>query len=228
MPSMIREFRMKRGAPKAVREFAETALMNIAAAHDSIIEHRTLQTFHANKHRSDEPELREGELVYLSTKNLKMPTNRARKLCPRFIGPYKVLSCYPEKLSYTIELPTALQKRRIHPTFHVSLLRPYIASDDMLFPNRATPGPYDFGTPDEDEWFVEEIIGHRWTNKKLELQVRWSLGDTTWEWYDWDLGKLDAMDRYLDLFGIKSALRLPKRNKNGLSDKSDSQPTKRR
>ena len=51
-----------------------------------------------------------------------------------------------------------------------------------MFPNRAQPEPYDFGAPDNQEWFVNEILGHRWTgNGQLELEVWWSLGDTTWE-----------------------------------------------
>ena len=41
---------------------------------------------------------------------------------------------------------------------------------------------YDLGQDDEQEWLVEEITSHRWSNsKELELEVRWMLGDTTWE-----------------------------------------------
>jgi hypothetical protein len=51
-----------------------------------------------------------------------------------------------------------------------------------MFPNRAHPEPYNFGIPDDQEWFVEDLLGHRWTkDKSLEFKVRWSLGDTTWE-----------------------------------------------
>jgi len=42
--------------------------------------------------------------------------------------------------------------------------------------------PYDFGAPDNQEWFVDDIISHRWTGlKELEYQVHWSLGNTTWK-----------------------------------------------
>jgi hypothetical protein len=51
-----------------------------------------------------------------------------------------------------------------------------------MFPNRVHPEPYDFGTLDDQEWFLDELIGCRWgNNKNLEFEVRWSLGDTTWE-----------------------------------------------
>ena len=40
---------------------------------------------------------------------------------------------------------------------------------------------YDFGNNDEQEGFVEEILAHKWTNNNLELQVKWTLGNITWE-----------------------------------------------
>ena len=41
---------------------------------------------------------------------------------------------------------------------------------------------YDFSPADELEWFVDEILAHQWVNKKdLKFQVRWTLGDVTWE-----------------------------------------------
>lgn len=182
MPSMIREIRHAEQIVPGVRAFAETALLNLASAHDAIIEARVFQTSRANKKWGEEPSIKTGDLVYLSTKNLNILKGRARKLCPKYIGPYKVMESYPETSNYTLELPLALQTRQIHPKFHVSLLRPHHANNDALFPNRDQPEPYDFGALDNAEWFVEEIIGHRWTQRnKLELQVRWSLGDTTWE-----------------------------------------------
>ena len=211
MPSMIKEIRSDDVIPKGIKDFAEQALQNLADAHDAIIEARVFQTRKANEHRRDDPELHKGSLVYLSTKNLNLPKGRARKICPKFVGPYKVLEAWPEESKYELELPTALQNRRIVPTFHVSLLRPYNAHDDALFPNRVQPEPYDFGAPDDQEWFVDEIIGHRWNDdKKLELEVRWSLGDTTWKPLD-GVKRLEALDRYLELKGVKRPSQLPKR-----------------
>ncbi|KAK0214474.1 hypothetical protein IW262DRAFT_1278736, partial [Armillaria fumosa] len=103
------------------------------------------------------------------------------KLCPKFIRPYKVEEAYPETSNYTLQLPIALKKKYIHLMFHVSLLQPYHMSNNSLFPNHAQPEPYDFGTGNKTEWFVDEVVGHRWSDHKLELQIRWLLGDTIWE-----------------------------------------------
>ncbi|KXN83101.1 hypothetical protein AN958_01829 [Leucoagaricus sp. SymC.cos] len=62
-----------------------------------------------------------------------MSKDRARKLCPKFIGPYKVVESNPEMSNYKLDLPQALVNQRIHLVFHVSLLRPFHESDDISF-----------------------------------------------------------------------------------------------
>jgi len=52
-------------------------------------------------------------------------------------------------------------------------------NNDELFPHRDPKLFYDFGEPDETEWFVDEIKAHRWTGNKIEFSVQWNLGDTT-------------------------------------------------
>ena len=47
--------------------------MNVAAAHDTIIEARTLQTFYVNQKRGEGLAANKGDLMYLSTKNLNLP-----------------------------------------------------------------------------------------------------------------------------------------------------------
>jgi hypothetical protein len=211
IPAMIKELRSNYSIPKGIKAFAEQALSNLAEAHDAIIEARVFQTCNANKRRGREPVINTGNLVYLSTRNLNLPKNRARKLCPKYIGPYKVAKANPNKSNYTLELPTVLAKRGIHPTFHISLLRPYQASDDATFPNRTQPEQYDFGLDDKHKWFVDEIIGHhRDKHDKIELEVRWSLGDTTWETYQ-NCRDLVALDKYLELHDVQRVNQLPKR-----------------
>jgi len=209
MPSM-KEICSDEAIPRGIRSFTETALQNLADVHNAIIETHVFQTSHTNAHRKSEPDIVEGTLMYLSTKNLNLPKERARKLCPKFVGLWKVIKAWPETSMYELELPTALRERRIHPKFHVSLLWPYNASNDTLFPNWIQPEPYDFGTDDNQEWFVDEILGHHWDGRDLELEVRWSLGDTTWEPLA-NCKDLAALDRYLELQGIKRPAQLARR-----------------
>ena len=204
MPSIIKEIQSDETVSQGIKAFALAALQNLADTHDSIIEARVFQTRAANKHRKEEPKISSGDLIYLSTKNLNLPKGRACKLCPKYIGPYKVAGTHPETSNHTLELPTALQTRGIIPTFHVALLQPYYASNDALFPNRLQPEPYDFGAPDDQEWFVDDILGHRWTGpRELEYQVQWSLGDTTWEPHV-NCNKLAALTRYLEYRGSRA------------------------
>jgi hypothetical protein len=209
MPSMIKEMGKHTKVPPGVRKFAEQALLNLAEAHDSIIESRIFATFYVNKKWSEEPEIPEGSMVYLSTKNLALPKGRAGKLLPKYVGPYRVQKVLPHCSSYELELPEVLASRRVHNRFHVSLLRPYVESSDALFPERAVPGPYDFGAPADDEWHVEAIIGHRWTGTGVDFQVKWTLGDVTWESFK-AVKLLSALDDYFALHGVKTWNKLPK------------------
>ena len=128
---------------------------------------------------------------------------RAKKLLPKFIGPYKVVEAHTATLMVTLELPPKLTARWVHPTFHMSLLRAHIPNDDARCPRRDTKAYYDFGAADEPEWFVDEILAHCWVDSTgLELQVRWTLGDVTWEPLA-SCKELAALDEYLKLCRVK-------------------------
>jgi hypothetical protein len=193
-----------------VKHFAEQAINNIMAAHDAIIANRAIQTHFANKRRIEEPDIKVGDLMYISTENLNLPKGRARKLTPRFIGPYPVERACPESSNYWLTLPVELVKRHIHPNFHVSRLRPHFPNDDERFPRREVRTFYDFGDDVDAEWVVSEIIGHKWVCNKVYLQVKWSLGDITWEPLS-HCEELSALDDYLALRGVDAPTSLPRK-----------------
>ena len=62
---------------------------------------------------------------------------------------------------------------------------------------------YDFGNDKDQEWLIEEILAHKWTNNDLELQVKWTLGDVTWELLS-SCKDLEALDVCLELRGAKA------------------------
>jgi hypothetical protein len=49
---------------------------------------------------------------------------------------------------------------------------------------------------------MDAIVGHRWEGCHLECEVRWNLGDMTWEPYT-GMKELAALDDYLALQGVE-------------------------
>jgi hypothetical protein len=73
MPMMICQLPESNMAPLGMRTFAQQALQNVAAVHEAIIASRVFQWHYANAHRHQEPTIKQGDLVYLVTKNLSLP-----------------------------------------------------------------------------------------------------------------------------------------------------------
>ena len=110
-----------------------------------------------------------GDLVLLSTRNLKMKGTPS-KLQKRFVGPFRVTETIGEQ-AYRLALP---DEWRIHPVFHVSLLRDWKAADvheDQPVSQNDAP------EIEEPYWEIEKIL--RWRkikkNKKIikEYLVLW-------------------------------------------------------
>jgi len=79
---------------------------------------------YADKKRSDVDEYKVGDLVMLSTKDLKyqMVGRRMEKLTERFVGPYKVKKIVSMN-AIELELPNTV---KIHPVVNVSRIRRYV------------------------------------------------------------------------------------------------------
>ena len=118
--SMLFNFPIAKNEYPSVRNFAIQKKIALMSAHDSIIAAQVKQTRNANRKHRVEP-FTKGDLVYLSTKNLTFPKGLARKLIPKFIGPYKILEDFGNH-SFQLELTPSLRKRGVHNVFHVLLL----------------------------------------------------------------------------------------------------------
>jgi len=149
------------GVP-GVKHFVACTLQNLADAHDAIIESRVRQTHNANRHHCKDDAFAIGDPVFVSTSDLLLPKGRAMKLLLKYVGPFKVLEAHPHTSTYKVELPSQLKAQNLHDRFHRSKLRPYHANDDALFPHWEAHMFYDFGTPDDQEWLVDEILAHNW------------------------------------------------------------------
>ena len=183
------------------RHYAEKAQLYLLEAHDAIIASRINQTYQANKRRREEPAYKVGDRAWLSTEYLAMPKGRVRKLLPKFIGPFPITRVDKHTSNYQLELPSEMKSRHIRNRFHADRLRPCLENDDTLFPGREAKYYYDYGIPEDEEWYVDAIVGHAWQGKKVRFNVQWSLGDTTWEPYE-HCKDLAALDDYLALHNV--------------------------
>jgi len=79
---------------------------------------------YADRKRSDVDKYKVGDLVMLSTKDLKyqMVGRRTEKLTERFVGPYKIKEIISSN-AVKLELPSTV---RIHPVVNVSRIRRYV------------------------------------------------------------------------------------------------------
>jgi len=202
MPTFHGDIILTPGESSGIKEFVEKTKGYLTEAHNLIIKSQIVQTFQANKRHNSATPYEKGDKVYLSTENLSLLKGRAKKLMPKYIGPYAIIVLKPEVSRYTLDLPMELKKHRIHPMFHESKLRPYVKNDEKIFPHREAHAFYDFGEDDDQEWLVDEILIHQWKSNKLEFLIRWNLGDTTWEPYS-ACKDLEALDNYLELQGLK-------------------------
>ena len=137
-------------------------------AHDSVIEARVKQTVQANR-KCAVASRGDGDLVCLSTKNIKPPKGRARKLMPKYLGPFKILKTVEDGAAYQLELSKELKTRGIHDVFHASLLRPHVPNDDRRFPGRMPeqiPGFLD----QQAEWAADAIRSRRGGGKAKRLR----------------------------------------------------------
>ncbi|XP_062114791.1 uncharacterized protein LOC133826690 [Humulus lupulus] len=130
-------------------------------------------------------EFRVGELVLVKLQPYRQTTVAHRlnsKLCRRYFGPFEVLA-RAGPVAYTLKLP---QGSRIHPTFHVSLLKPYHRSQ----PITCCPLP-ELSIANKPVMVPLAIIAtriHMRTNKPTrQVLVQWSISsseDATWEDFD--------------------------------------------
>ena len=105
---------------------------------------------------------------------MKFRGKGTQKLMPKYVGPYKI-----EKkvgpVAYRLVMPA---KSSIHPTFHVSLLKPYKGSTEELNEQAAPPAPVMIG---HDKLVtIEKLLDHedrktpgRNSTLKRFFLVRW-------------------------------------------------------
>jgi len=107
---------------------------------------------YANRKRLDVEEYKVGDLVMLSTKDLKyqMVGRRTEKLMERFVGPYKIKKIVSSN-AVELELPSTV---KIHPVVNISRIRRYVRQVEGQEKEQLAPVIIE----GEEEWEVKRIL----------------------------------------------------------------------
>ncbi|KAK3556652.1 hypothetical protein QTP70_011930 [Hemibagrus guttatus] len=123
----------------------------------------------ADLRRSQAPDYQPGQKVWLSTRDIKLRLP-CKKLSPRFIGPFPIV-CKINPVTYRLQLPP---EYRIHPVFHVSLLKPHHPSvSPSTGPGAAEEPPLPLLIDDGPAYLVKEVLDSRRRGGRLEYLVDW-------------------------------------------------------
>jgi len=122
---------------------------------------------YADRKRSDVEKYKVGDLVMLSTKDLKyqMVGRRMEKLTERFVGPYRIKKIVSSN-AIELELPSTV---KIHPVVNVSRIHRYVGQVERQKKEQLLPMIIE----GEEEWEVERILNKRWVREKDKYLVCW-------------------------------------------------------
>ena len=131
----------------------------------------------ADKHRTEAPNYKVGDKVWLSTTNLCL-THTSKKLSERWVGPY-VITKLVSNNAVELKLPRSM---KIHPVVNISRVKLY--KERLPGQPLQKPGPVTVTEDRDIEYKVNHIVGSCWKGKRLEYLVHWSgfnEEDHTWE-----------------------------------------------
>ena len=136
------------------------------ATKNNILRAQQSQRASANKKRRP-MEFMEGDKVMLSTENIKLAGVDSAKLKPRWIRPFMIKAKKSSTL-YQLQLPSTL---KIHDTFHISLLKPFIepAKFDQGYDRPPPIGEKNYS----EEYEVEKILAKRQRGLHVEYLLKW-------------------------------------------------------
>ncbi|MBW0547149.1 hypothetical protein O181_086864, partial [Austropuccinia psidii MF-1] len=137
---------------------------------------------YADKSRASPPVFNPGDMVWLSSKNIKS-TRPTKKLSERWLGPFPILKKVSTPV-YHLKLPS--QWKSIHPVFHISLLEPVKTS---TVPNRHQEPPPPIIIEEEEEWEFSQILDSKLKRRKLWYLVEWKGFSQYPEISTWELAK---------------------------------------
>lgn len=156
----------------AVEDFQQEMEALQLTAQDAILRAQQSQAHHYNQGRTTSP-YKVGDQVLLSTKYVHPPFLRgpgSNKLREKFIGPF-LITGQTSANSYELDLPAHI---KVHPIINIQYLKPYHATPERFSSRSQEPTP-PIIDPDtlEEEYVVEDVIGHRLNKGAYEYLVLW-------------------------------------------------------
>ena len=124
----------KEASCPSVQEFIRRCRRTWTRARAALLRAADRYTTASNRHRSKAPDYQPGQKVWLSTRDLPLRVE-SKKLAPRFIGPFEVQEIV-NPVAVRLKLPRSM---RVHPTFHVSKIKP--VQESALVPAAPPPPP---------------------------------------------------------------------------------------
>ena len=115
----------------------------------------------ADKHRSLETNFKVGDLVWLSIKNLYL--HGKKKLLPRYVGPFQITQVI-NPVAVKLLLPASM---KIHPVFHVSLLKPVTPGTRLSKP------PTSVTIEGHQEFEVKKILDSKRVGTRFFYLIDW-------------------------------------------------------
>ena len=131
----------------------------------------------AYKHRTEAPDYKVGDKVWLSTMNLYL-TCASKKLSERWVGPYIITKLIGNN-AVELKLPRSM---KIHPVVNISRVKPY--KERLPGQPLQKPGPITVTEDRDIEYKVDYIVDSCWKEKQLEYLVHWfgfNKEDCIWE-----------------------------------------------
>jgi hypothetical protein len=175
----------------AAGNFVEKWRNDLIDARHHMVQAQDLQAKYYNR-LHDMVEHAVGDKVLVSSKSITAPTDRDTKwkLRDQWYGPLTIIERLQPSdkgpvTTYRLRLP---HQWKVHDTFSVDKLKPYVENDDKLWKNRkSADAPQTQTVAGYNEYVVERILGHRdirvrrgaLTVKVRQWLVRWKGFDAT-------------------------------------------------
>ena len=164
----------------------------------ALAESKRLMKEQYDKHIAKARPYQEGDIVWVSAKNLKSK-RPMKKLDALRYGPFKIVKRTGPS-AYKLVIPPTWKQRNVHDVFNEVYLTPFIGP---AFPNQVNmqPPPPDIVNRDEvneEEYEVETILNSRKQGHTVQYLVKWAGYSDLWNlWEDWD-DLASTRDKILD------------------------------